>query len=106
MFVDDNVNAYLLAMKSEKAINQFFNVSPQNPVANEELANTLSAIIGHKSKIVLGSYPPGYPFRPIAQDPDYLVLDSTKIRDMLDWKPTVTLEEGLRKTVESWRTAA
>jgi nucleoside-diphosphate-sugar epimerase len=105
MFVDDHVNAYLLAMESEKAIGQVFNVSPENPVTNEELANILSRIIDLNSKIVLGSYPPGYPFRPIAQDPDYLVLDSTKIRNMLGWRPTVSLEEGLRKTVESWRAA-
>jgi nucleoside-diphosphate-sugar epimerase len=103
MFVDDHVNAYLLAMKSEKAIGQVFNVSPNNPVTNEELANLLSKIMGFNGKIMLGSYPPGYPSRPIAQDPDYLVLDSTRIRKVLGWKPTVTLDEGLRKTVVSWK---
>lgn len=103
MFVDDHVNAYLLALKSEKAVGEVFNVSPGNPVTNEELANVLSKITGYESKLVLGSYPPGYPSRPIAQDPDYLVLDSSKISRLLGWKPSVTLEEGLRKTVESWK---
>lgn len=103
MFVDDHVNAYLLALKSEKAIGEVFNVSPGNPVTNEELASILSKIIGFKGKLLLGSYPPGYPSRPIAQDPDYLVLDSSKVRRLLGWKPSVTLEEGLRKTVESWK---
>ncbi len=106
MFVDDHVNAYMLAMKSEKAIGGVFNVSPGNPVTNEKLANILSKIIGFDGKIVFGSYPPGYPSRPIPQDPDYLVLDSTKIRETMGWKPTVTLEEGLKKTVESWKTTA
>ena len=106
MFIDDHVNAYTLVMRSEKAIGEVFNVSPDNPVTNDELANILAKIIGFDGKIVCGRYPPGYPWRPVHQDPDYLVLDSTKIRKILGWKPTVTLEEGLRKTVESWRTTA
>jgi dTDP-glucose 4,6-dehydratase len=106
MFVDDHVNAYMLTMKSEKAIGEIFNVSPGNPVTNEELTKILSRIVGFDDKIVFGSYPPGYPWRPVPQDPDYLVLDSTKIREILDWKPTLTLKEGLKKTVESWKTTA
>jgi nucleoside-diphosphate-sugar epimerase len=106
MFVDDHVNAYMAVMKSEKVIGEVFNVSPNNPVTNEKLANILSKIIGFDGKIAFGSYPPGYPSRPILQDPDYLVLDSTRIRETTGWKPTVTLEEGLKKTVESWKTAS
>lgn len=83
MFVDDQIDVYLSAMNSEKSLGQVFNVSPNNPVTNEELANILSKITGFNSKIVLGSYPPGYPSRAIAQDPDYLVLDSAKIRNAL-----------------------
>jgi nucleoside-diphosphate-sugar epimerase len=103
MFVDDHVNAYMLALKSENAKGEVFNVSPGNPVTNEELANVLSKVTGFEGRLVFGSYPPGYPSRPVAQDPDYLVLDSSKIRKLLGWKPSVSLEQGLRKTVESWR---
>jgi len=106
MFVDDHVNAYMSVMKSEKAIGEVFNVSPGNPVPNDELANMLAKMVGFDGEIVCGSYPPGYPWRPVPRDPDYLVLDSTKIREILGWKPTVTLAEGLRKTVESCKTSA
>jgi len=103
MFLNDHVNAYLLAMKSDKAVGKVFNVSPGNPTTNRELAQILSKIIDFKGKIVYGSYPPGYPQRPAAWDPDYFVLDSTRIRKILGWKPTVSLEEGLKKTVENWK---
>jgi UDP-glucose 4-epimerase len=33
------------------------------------------------------------------------VLDATRIRERLGWIPSVTLEEGLGKTVESFRAA-
>jgi len=105
MYIDDHVNSYLLAMNSEKAIGEVFNVSPENPVTNRELAHIIAKLTGFKGKIVHGSYPPGYPQRPSTWDPDYFVLDSTKIRKILGWKPTVTLEEGLKRTVETWKAA-
>lgn len=104
MFVDDHVSAYLLAIESEKAAFEVFNISPGNPVTNSELAKIIAKIIGFEGKIVEGSYPPRYPQRPVQWDPDYLVLDSRKIRETLCWKPTVTIEEGLSTTIESWRT--
>jgi len=104
MFVDDHVNAYVTVMNSERAVEQVYNVSPGNPVTNREVAELIAKISGFEGKIVYGSYPPGYPQRPSIWDPEYLVLDSSKIRKHLGWKPSVTLEEGLRKTAESWRT--
>jgi nucleoside-diphosphate-sugar epimerase len=103
MFAEDHVSAYILAAKSPKAIGQVYNVSPGNPVTNSELANTLTAMTGFKGKIVFGSYPPGYPQRPKSQDPQYLVLDNSKISKELNWKPSHSLQEGLKLTVEMWR---
>lgn len=103
MFIDDHVNAYVAVINSEKAVKQVYNVSPGNPVTNRRVAELVSEITGFQGKIVYDSYPPGYPQRPSIWDPDYLVLDSERIRSHLQWKPSVTLEEGLRKTIESWR---
>jgi nucleoside-diphosphate-sugar epimerase len=103
MFAEDHVSAYILAAKSPKAIGQVYNVSPGNPVTNSELAKMLTAMTGFKGKIVFGSYPPGYPQRPKSQDPQYLVLDNSKISKELNWKPSHSLQEGLKLTVEMWR---
>jgi UDP-glucose 4-epimerase len=103
MFAEDHVNAYILAAKSPKAIGGVYNVSPGNPVSNSELAKTLTVMTGFKGKIVFGSYPPGYPQRPKSQDPQYLVLDNSKISKELAWKASHTLQEGLKLTVEMWR---
>jgi nucleoside-diphosphate-sugar epimerase len=103
MFIDDHMNAYLLAMKSERAVGEIFNVSPGNPITNRRLCEIVAEITEFKRRINYGSYPPGYPQRPAQWDPPYLVLDNAKISKILGWRPTVTLEEGLRKTVEMWR---
>jgi len=103
MYIDDHVKAYLLAMESERAVGEAFNVSPGNPVTNRELASLIAGLTSFKGKIVYRSYPPGYPQRPAAWDPDYLVLDSTKIRKRLGWKPSVSLKEGLNRTIDAWK---
>lgn len=103
MFAEDHVNAYILAAKSPKAIGQVYNVSPGNPVTNSELAKMLTVMTGFNGKIVFGSYPPGYPQRPKSQDPQFLALDNSKISKELSWKPSHTLQEGLKLTVEMWR---
>jgi dTDP-glucose 4,6-dehydratase len=103
MYVDDHVNAYIMAMESKDAKGEAFNVSTGKGVTNGEAAKIIADIIGFdKNKLVLGSYPPGYPHRPLASDQPYLVLDSSKIRNLLGWRPTVTLEQGLEKTINHW----
>jgi nucleoside-diphosphate-sugar epimerase len=103
MYVADHVEAYRTTLKREDAAGEVFNVSPGNPISNIELAKKIAKIVGFKGEIVDGSYPPGYPMRPADWDTEYIVLDSSKIRRVLGWNPSVTLDEGLRKTVEQWR---
>jgi len=103
MFVEDHVNAYMLALRNEEAIGQVFNVSPNNPVTNIELARKVAELLDFKGAIIPNSYPPGYPMRSSKLDTEYIVLDSSKIRKMLGWAPSVTLEDGLRLTIEMWK---
>ena len=105
MYVDDHVNAYLLAVEKDAAIGNIFNVSPGNPLTNTALARNIGQILDYNGKIVEGSYPPGYPRRPGNVDTHYIVLDSSNIRSKLGWKPSVTLEEGLRRTIDLWKRA-
>jgi len=80
-----------------------FNVSPGNPITNIALAEKVAKLVDFKGQIIPGSYPPGYPTRPAKLDTEYIVLDSTKIRKVLGWAPSVTLDEGLKRTIEMWR---
>ena len=104
MYVDDHVNGYLLSMKNKKANGQVYNVGTGIGVNNKELAIMIADKVGFdKKNLVLGSYPPGYPFRPLVSDQSSIVLDSTKIRKELGWKPTVSLAEGIDKVISYFR---
>lgn len=102
-YVDDHVNAYLLAIKSAKAKGQVYNVGTGVGISNKELAEIVAEKIGYDKRIVFGSYPPGYPYRPPISDQPYIVLDSTKIKKELDWAPKVPLSEGIAKVISYFK---
>ncbi len=100
MYVDDHVNAYVLAAKDPKADRQVYNAGTGIGVTNRHLVETLAEKIGYNiKKVKFGSYPPGYPLRPLSSDQPYLVLNATKIKKDLKWKPTINLSEGLDTTI-------
>lgn len=99
MYIDDHVNAYVTALKS-KVKNDVFNFSTGNNMTMKELSEKIKSIIGYNNEIIY-SFPPGYPSRPIS-DP-YLALDASKARKILGWEPKVSVEEGLKKTIEHWK---
>lgn len=100
MYVDDHVNAYVLAMRNAKAKGQVYNVGTTVGVSNKELALMIAKKIGFdKKKIVTGSYPTGYPYRPLISDQTSIVLDSAKIRKDLNWTPKIPLDEGLDNVI-------
>ncbi len=103
MYAEDHVNAYIKVAKSDKATGKVYNVSPGNPVTNADLAKILTRMTEFKGKVVFGSYPPGYPHRPKSQDPPYLVLDNSLIKRELGWRPKYSLEDGLKLTIDLWK---
>ena len=103
MYVEDHVNAYVLAMEKPEAKGEVFNASTGIGIKNGDVALKIADIIGYdKKKLHLGEYPPGYPNRPISSDQPYLVLNSNKIKNMLSWPEPLSLDEGLKKTVDYW----
>jgi nucleoside-diphosphate-sugar epimerase len=104
MYVDDHVNGYILAMKDSKAKGQVYNVGTGEGVTNKELALMIAEKTGYDPKnIVFGSYPPGYPYRPLISDQSSIVLDSSKIRKELGWAPKTSLDIGLDRVIAYFR---
>ncbi len=104
MYVDDHVNGYVSSMKNPKANGQVYNVGTGIGVSNKELATLIAEKVGFdKKNLVLGSYPPGYPYRPLISDQSSIVMDATKIKKELDWTPKVSLAEGIDKVISYFR---
>jgi nucleoside-diphosphate-sugar epimerase len=104
LYVDDHVEAYVLAAEHDRAEGQVYNVGSGVGITNKDLSLKISKMLRFDGrKIEFGSYPPGYPMRPLVSDQPYLVLDSSKIRDELAWKPKIQLEEGINIVADYWR---
>lgn len=103
IYVSDHVNAYILAMTTPQARGDVFNIAGGAGYTNREWAIKVAEVCNFDAKrIIFGQYPPEYPYRPLASDQPYLVLDSSKAKRILGWEQTVSPEEGLQRTVEYW----
>ena len=86
-----------------------YNIGGENERTNLELVETLCSILDEERPREGGSYRDLITFvtdRP-GHDARY-AIDPARIREELGWRPSVTVEEGLRRTVrwylenESW----
>ena len=90
-YVEDIVRANIFAANS-KVEGEVFNVGSGNPVELIEVINSLEKKIGKKAKLNYISNQRG--------DVRDTSADSSKIEEMLGFKPSVDLEVGLAKQVE------
>jgi len=97
LHIDDVVQAYLKLIEKGSP-GEVYNFGWGEGYSIEEVARMAKLETGFRGRIRWGASN-----RPI--DPPEIILDSTKARRELGWEPRVPLEEGLRKTVEYWRSA-
>ncbi|MCW1955277.1 MAG: dTDP-glucose 4,6-dehydratase [Roseobacter sp.] len=98
LYVEDHADALLLVLE-KGALGRSYNIGGENERSNLELVQTICAILD-KLKPATTSYAQLIEFvtdRP-GHDLRY-AIDPTRIRDELGWRPSVTVEEGLEKTV-------
>jgi len=93
-FVTDLVRGILaLAMSSE---NDPINIGNPHEMSIEDMARTIIQMTGSKSQIIYKPLP--------VDDPKVRRPDITRARTLLQWEPTVPLEQGLTSTIEYFRT--
>jgi dTDP-glucose 4,6-dehydratase len=100
LYVEDHADALLLVVQ-KGVLGRSYNIGGENERTNLELVQTLCAILDRKRPKVAGSYADQITFvtdRP-GHDARY-AIDPSRIRDELGWRPSVTVEEGLEKTVD------
>ena len=99
LFVEDHADALLLVVEKGK-LGRSYNIGGENERTNLELVETLCAILDDLRPKASGSYADQITFvtdRP-GHDARY-AIDPTRIREELGWSPSVTVEEGLERTV-------
>ncbi|MDB4826288.1 SDR family oxidoreductase [Gammaproteobacteria bacterium] len=94
-FVDDLVDAFLRLMKTDNEVTGPVNLGNSVEFTIAELAGLVVELVGSSSEIV---------YRPLPQDdPLQRQPDLTLTSQLLDWRPKVSLEEGLRPVIDYFR---
>jgi len=99
LYVEDHADALLTVLTKGKT-GRSYNIGGENEARNIDLVNTICAVLDkrrpggapHADLIEFVTDRPGHDMR--------YAIDPKRIRTELGWRPSVTLEEGLEKTVD------
>ncbi len=98
LYVDDAVEAFLLAGANAASAGQVYNVGGAEPISHRDLTTLLIALAG-TGRYRLVEWPP----EKKAIDIGSFRADSSLIGRALGWKPRVMLREGLSTTIRYYR---
>jgi dTDP-glucose 4,6-dehydratase len=98
LYVEDHADA-LLTVVTQGKVGRSYNIGGENEARNIDLVNAICTLMDemhpqgapHARLITFVTDRPGHDAR--------YAIDPSRIRSELGWRPSVTLEEGLRKTV-------
>ncbi|MEL7027187.1 MAG: dTDP-glucose 4,6-dehydratase [Pseudomonadota bacterium] len=99
LYVEDHADALLLVLE-KGAVGESYNIGGENEATNIDLVRKICALLDerrpaaapHDKLIKFVTDRPGHDMR--------YAIDPTRIRTELGWRPSVTLDEGLTKTVD------
>ena len=94
-YVDDLIDGIVRMMNSEKGVTGPINLGNPDEFTMLELAERVLSLVGSKSKLVYQPLP--------VDDPQQRQPDISVAKANLDWSPTVKLEDGLKMTVDYFR---
>ena len=98
-YVKDTVNGFIKIYESERTIGEEINIATQHEISIGELAEELIRQINPNAKIVCDEER----LRPEKSEVNRLLGSNKKIKELTDWKPVDSFEEGLSETISFFK---
>lgn len=98
-YVKDTANGFIEIFKSDKTIGQEINIATQKEISIGELANELIRQINPQARVVCDEER----LRPGKSEVNRLLGSNKKIKELTDWRPQYTFEEGIAETIEFFK---
>jgi NDP-hexose 4,6-dehydratase len=97
-YVTDTVRAFidLGEAPASAVLGEVFNCGPGDDIAIGKLAEEIATLMGAQANIVEDAQR----LRPKESEVMRLVCDATKLRERTGWRPRLTRQEGLRRTID------
>ena len=93
-YVSDTARAIILSLITDGIIGEVINVGSQRSYSIKELVNLISELMGKKVSIEMETSR----FRPY--DVDVLICNYERANRLLNWKPEISIRQGLKETIE------
>jgi dTDP-glucose 4,6-dehydratase len=100
-YVADTVEGFVRAAIAPKAIGRTINIGSGREISVGSLAEMIAGLMARPLVIERQAER----VRPRHSEVERLLADNTLAREVLEWQPTVTLEDGLRRTIDWMRGA-
>jgi nucleoside-diphosphate-sugar epimerase len=94
-YVSDLVDGIMKVMFADKLKGEVFNLGNPEEYQVKEFAEKIKVLTASSSAIVQGPLP--------EDDPTQRKPDITKVKTAVGWEPKVSVEEGLKKTIEYYK---
>jgi dTDP-glucose 4,6-dehydratase len=98
-FVSDTVAGLIGGAMEDRAVGRTINLGTGNEIAIGRLAEMVAEIVGRELVIE----PDSQRLRPESSEVSRLLSDNSLAAELLDWRPGIELDEGLRQTVDWFR---
>ena len=95
-FVRDTVNGFICIAQAENVLGEEINLGNDNTIRIGDLAEKIFNILGKTPKVVTDAQR----IRPGKSEVMKLWASNRKAKELIGWEPRVSLDEGLRLTIE------
>lgn len=95
-YVKDTANGFIEIAKSNKTIGEEINIATEREISIGDLANELIKQINPNAQIICDDER----IRPDKSEVNRLLGSNKKIKQLTNWNPNYTFEEGIKETIE------
>jgi len=96
-FVTDTIEGFIKTAEVQKSVGEVINIGSNFEISIGDLSEKILTLLKSNAKIEVEEKR----IRPKSSEVERLYADISKAKKLLNWEPTVSLDEGLKKTI-SW----
>jgi dTDP-glucose 4,6-dehydratase len=95
-YISDTVEGFIKAVESKATIGRTINLGTSEEISIGDLVNKIGAIMGKHLRVGADAIRQ----RPAGSEVEQLKSDNRLARELMEWQPQVSLDDGLKRTVE------
>jgi nucleoside-diphosphate-sugar epimerase len=95
-YAGDTAQGFLAVASAERAVGEVLNFGTGHDVSVADIVGLVGELLGRELRVEVDERR----VRPVASEVERLLSDATKVRETCGWQPTVSLRDGLTRTIE------